>query len=422
MRFIPFLFWAGLSTAASPQITTIYSFAGGSDAAYPGASLTIGKGGVLYSTSHFGGTGACALGCGTVYSLAAPVGGPGVWTETVLHRFGGSPDGAEPYAGVAIGAGGALFGTTYEGGAANLGTVYSLAPPATPGGAWTESVLYSFAGSGANDGAYPDAGVVSAKGGILYGTTYYGGSGAACGLGCGVVYALTPPAAPGGAWTETVLYNFAGGAGDGANPLGLAAGANGVLYGVTRAGGASNAGTVFALAPPESGSSAWTETVLYNFGGAPNDGGAPTAVSSGAGGVLYGTTSAGGSLNMGTVYALTPPASGGAWSETVLHNFLGGNDGATPFGGVAIGTGGLFYGVTDNGGTGACFDGCGTVYSMTPGESGGSWSEVILYNFNGGAHGSNPIGGVTVAASGALYGTTGNGGSHRAGTVFKLKP
>ncbi len=162
----------------------------------------------------------------------------------MLHSFAGGGDGAFPYAGLISDASGALYGTTaYGSGAPGYGTVFKLTPSATPGGAWTESVLHSFAGGG--DGAYPFAGLISDASGALYGTTLYGSG--APGYGYGTVFKLTPPATAGGAWTESVLHSFAGG-GDGAYPYaGLISDASGALYGTASQGGGAGWGTVFEL-------------------------------------------------------------------------------------------------------------------------------------------------------------------------------
>ena len=88
----------------------------------------------------------------------------------------------------------------------------------------------------------------------LYGTTYYGGSG-----GAGTVFKLTPPATGQTVWAETVLYSFGSFDGDGANPLaGLIADKQGALYGTTKYGGTGSEGTVFKLTPPATGQTAWT--------------------------------------------------------------------------------------------------------------------------------------------------------------------
>jgi uncharacterized repeat protein (TIGR03803 family) len=279
-------------------------------------------------------------------------------TLTTLYTFTGGNDGRSPDA-VVIGSGGVLYGTTSYGGTSNYGTVYSLTPPTSPGGAWTETVLYSFAGG--SDGEYPNAGVVIGSGGVLYGTTQSGGTGPCSfpGSGCGTVYSLTPPASPGGAWIETVLHQFGANSGDGLNPhqAGLVIGSGGVLYGTTSNGGTGpcnssydgpGCGTVYSLTPPTSPSGAWTETVLYSFTG--SDGNDPIAgVVIGSGGVLYGV------LEYDSVYSLTPPTSpSGAWTETNLNHFGAGGlyDAEYPNAGVVIGSGGVLYGTTLWGGAG----------------------------------------------------------------------
>jgi hypothetical protein len=201
------------------------------------------------------------------------------------------------------------------------------------------------------------------SGGVLYGAAQSGGVNGAQ----GTVFSLTPPTAPGGAWTETTLYDFLGGA-DGSEPVaGVVIGAGGVLYGTTEAGGTGGTrGTVFSLTPPSSPGGSWTEVVLYKFAGSPSDGANPfSGVVIGTGGVLYGTTGPGGSLGDGTVFSLTPPLSpGGSWTESVLYNFTGGSDGSGPEG-VVIGSGGVLYGTTSGAGNTYCDFGCGTVFSLT---------------------------------------------------------
>jgi len=147
-------------------------------------------------------------------------------------------------------------------------------------------VIHNFGGTG--DGELPTGPVAVGNGGVLYGTTQYGGSGPSCVYGyqgCGTVYSLTPPESPGEAWTETVLYNFTGGADGGVVGAGLTAGDNGVLYGATSLGGdaactnqgTAGCGVVFSLTPPASPGGAWTETVLYTFTGG-SDGAFPNSL------------------------------------------------------------------------------------------------------------------------------------------------
>lgn len=395
--------------AASPVLTTLYSFTGKSDGKYPYAGVTIGNGGALFGTTLQG----SVYSTGTVFELKPPAATGGAWTEIVLHSFSGG-DGAYPYSAPVISTSGALLGTTDGGGATSAGAVFELTPPAGSGKGWTESVLHSFSNTH-GDGIGPYAGLLAGPGGIFYGTTAGGGANAS-----GTVFQLTPPSTPGGAWTETILYPFTGLNGDGSNPnAGVIAGANGVLYGTTQRGGAADAGTVFQLTPPSAPGGAWTETVLYSFMRG-NDGGYPLAgLTLGKGGVLYGTASAGGTMANGVVFQLAPPTSGGTWTQTVLYNFTGLNgDGALPYAGVTSGSNGALFGTTFAGGT---LD-QGTLFELKPPASpGGAWTEVLLHRFTGGNDGANPYAGLAFK-NGVFYGTTTVGGAAGYGVVFQLVP
>ncbi|HTQ57449.1 MAG TPA: choice-of-anchor tandem repeat GloVer-containing protein [Bryobacteraceae bacterium] len=368
------------------------------------------------------------FGCGTVFSLKPPALSGGTWTETVLHGFDTTTgDGGSPLGGVTIGPGGVLYGTTEVGGTTDgTGSVYALVPPAAPGAGWVENVLFSFRG---RNGAYPWAGLVVGKGSgslpTLYGTTANGGTSTNCGQnGCGTAFALTPPqsGAMTGTWSETLLHRFSS-TGDGSTPFaGLVAGSHGVLYGVTFYGGTSGAGTVFALVPPAAPGGAWTEAVVHSFSG--TDGANPQGVLAvGPDGVLFGTTAYGGPANGGTVFSLAPPSSpGGPWTETVLFGFGVSCQGINPLSGVVVGTnaGGqsVLYGTTANGGA----SGMGTVFSLAPPTyDGGMWAETVLHSF-GGVDGNYPIGSLAVGGDGTLYGTTKMGGTAGAGTVFTVTP
>ncbi len=188
--------------------------------------------------------------------------------ETVLYSFPGGVSGANPYAGLVADSSGSLYGTTGGGGnstkcnlGSGCGTVFKLTAPS-----WTETVVYSFQGQTANDGSGPQAGLIFDSAGNLYGTTASGGK-----LGYGTVFMLTPPATPGGAWTETILYSFKGAA-TGSNPASGLIFDGTALVGTTPYGGKDNFGTVFKLTPTKK--APWSETILYNFTGLA-DGGRP---------------------------------------------------------------------------------------------------------------------------------------------------
>jgi uncharacterized repeat protein (TIGR03803 family) len=167
----------------------------------------------------------------------------GRWKLTVLHSFGGpTGDGASPLGNLLLDSTGVLYGTTANGGTAGYGAVFSLTPPTASGGPWTETLLYNF--TGASDGGQPRAGLVITSAGVLYGTTYNGGS-----AGYGAVFSLTPPISAGGPWTQAVPYSFPGGIGGANPQAGLVMDATGLLYGATYTGGSSNLGTVFSLQP-----------------------------------------------------------------------------------------------------------------------------------------------------------------------------
>jgi uncharacterized protein (TIGR03437 family) len=391
---------------------------------------------------------------GGVFALAPPTGSGGPWTESVLHSFAGGPDGSYALAGVVIGTGGVLYGATAAGGPANAGTVFSLTPPKSAGGAWIESVLYAF--TGGSPGVGNLSGLAVGDGGVLYGTTEGGGTGP-CPRGCGTVFALTPPAAGlfgTQTWTASVLYPFTGGS-DGASPAGVAIGSNGVLYGTAGGGSCTpgagqlpgtGCGVVFSLTPPSSPGGAWTETVLHTFSNANGtcnpfigcfgytDGFYPSAgVAIGKGGILYGTTQGGGPANGGTLYSVTPPAdASGAWTESVLYNFTGYSAYYYPISAqpsvLVIGADGTLYGTTAIGGNGTggpyCPEGCGTVFSLTPPAAGlgGAWTESTIYSFIPGYPDLQaPTSGVAIGSGGVLYGAA-QGGSSYQGGLFSLSP
>jgi uncharacterized repeat protein (TIGR03803 family) len=282
---------------------------GGSGLSSPEARLVLDKAGNLYGTTASGGTGGCAGGCGGVFKLAHPAQQWGTWTETVLFNFSGSfGTGGGTSGGLTMDSHGALYGTTYSGSGGPSGTVFRLTP--TKGGHWSHTALYAFAGFA--DGAFPQAEVVFDKVGNLYGMTNYGGSGGpnCFGSPCGTVFELMPT--PTGPWTHTVLYSFNGGTDGGYPGRTLTLDAAGNLYGTTGIGGdpsctggsGDGCGTVFRLAPPGVQGGSWTETILHRFAGG-SDGAGPGGVTFGKGDILYGPAGAGANGD-GLVFAITP--------------------------------------------------------------------------------------------------------------------
>ena len=357
--------------------------------------------------------------------------------ETTLYTFTGGADGGSPYAGLVRDAAGNLYGATFAGGTANMGTVFKISKTGK------QTVLYSFPGK--PDAANPGSDLLLDKAGNIYGAGYYGGI-----SGFGAIFKITKSG------KEKLLYSF-GSAPDGHYPgSGLIQDAAGSVYGTTGYGGESDNGTVFKI------SKSGKEKILHSFTG--TDGQYPfSTLIQDAAGILYGTTSAGGTSGKGTVFKLTKKG-----KETVLHSFAGGTDGANPYAGLVQDGKGNFYGTTYYGGAGCQGNDCGTVFKTTPkGKTtvlhafalsdghypdfgtlvrdtagnlygttyaGGtadlgivfkvssSGKESVLYSFKGGADEGFPVAGLIRDAKGNFYGTTLGNPPTTYGTVFKLTP
>jgi uncharacterized repeat protein (TIGR03803 family) len=383
-------------------------------AKYPVGNLVFDSQGNLYGAT----TGPPS----TVFRFAPKPGGG--WSYSQLYVFDNPAKGSQVEGGLVVDGAGNLYGTTAGGGANNSdGVVFELIPNSN--GQWTETVLCDF-DAYPGDAAIPFASLIFDGRGNLYGTASAGGT-----YGFGAVFELTPSS--GGGWTESVLYSFVGPPNDGAIPLAnLVFDVAGDLYGTTQTGGpggcqvegTSGCGTVFQLSPPSAPGGAWTETVLHSFLGG-DDGGFPlSAVTLDAVGNLYGTTEEGGGLcgniGCGTVFEVSPEL--GAWTESVIHRFSSSsNDGRGPEGSLTLDSRGNLYGTTFQGGVA----GVGTVFHLKH-TSSGSWREDGSYSFTGGSDGCNPPAGVILDAGGNLYGTTRYGGdefgANGFGVVFVGRP
>lgn len=154
-----------------------------------------------------------------------------------------------------------------------------------------------------------------------------------------------------------------------------------------------------------------SEVVLHRFAEPPKGANPGSSLTRDAAGNFYGTAQFGGINNLGTVFKISPDG-----RATVIHNFKGGADGATPVAGVILDAAGNIYGTTTQGGAkSACSSGCGVVFKVDP-----VGNESVLYSFSGGADGSDPIGGVVLDSAGDLYGTASGGGIQRCGVVYQL--
>ena len=401
---IAFVLTVGTMQAAQGStFNVIYNFTGGSDGTSPYAGLTVDGTGALYGTTLSGGAG-----FGTVFKLAKT---GSSWVFTTLYTFTGGNDGASPRSRVIIGPDGGLYGETFAGGGQGCGgrgcgTAFEVRK-SCPGPIcrWAETVLYRF--TGGTDGGEPIGDPIFDASGNLYGATTIGGKPHGCGgLGCGTVFKLTHS---GGSWTETALYQFAGG-NDGVFPDGgVIFDTSGNLYGTTCCGGGShNAGTVFKLTSSGSG---WTESLLYTFQGL-TDGKEPvTGLMFDTSGNLYGSTLLGGTGGGGTVFELTP--SGGSWT---FHLLYGARGSAGPYGTLMMDADGNLYGTTFQDGLHLF----GSVFKLT--HSGGDWTYNSFHDFTDGLDGGFPFSNLVFDSSGNLYGTGALGGVNGYGVVVEVTP
>jgi uncharacterized repeat protein (TIGR03803 family) len=414
---------AALTVSASlhgQTLNTLFTFGNAKLGSQPEDGVAIGANGELFGITFRGGT----SNLGVAYELAPPSSSGDPWTVSAIHEF--TTLEGNPGAGLMFEPSGVLYGVASGYNTGLDGTVFEFRPPAASGARWREATLYTFSGAPA-DGQIPQGAPVFGPDHALYGTTYSGGD-----KDDGTAYRLAPPETKGGAWTEEVLWSFPGYSGDGQGPVGtLTLGADGAIFGVTQYGGLGG-GTVFELTPPTTSGGSWTETLLYEF---PLQGGFsgsayPTGVILGPNGVLYGTTGQydgrvcdSGKNPCGTVFQLVPPETpGGAWTETTIHTFFfGAGDGDAPYAPPLLGSDGVLYGTTGGGGA----TGHGTIFKMLPPSLlGGSWTEVILYSFTGGADGWLPTN-IAFGPDGRLYGTTSlvtspRGRVYSQGTVFQF--
>jgi uncharacterized repeat protein (TIGR03803 family) len=361
--------------AASPALhaqtyQVIHNFSDSVDGQYPNG-LTRDAAGNFYGTAWAGGP----TGRGTVFKLDATT-----HMLSVLHAFRDAPDASRPLSGVIVDSAGNLYGTTESGGINNAGAVYKIDT------ARVETILHSFNGV---DGGQVTAGLARDPAGNFYAPTYSGGL-----YGEGVVFWINTLG------TEKTLYQFVGP--DGSRPYGrVARDSSGNLYGTTASGGAYGEGNAFKLSPNG------TLTVLHNFtGGADGTGSSADSLLDAAGN-LYSTSAGGGDFGFGTVFKIDSTG-----NLTVLHSFSG-PDGANPAAGLVFDAAGNLYGNTVNGGD---FN-LGVVFKIDP-----LGNETVLHSFAGNPDGQRPTATMLVARDGTIFGSTGQGGTHDAGTLFRLKP
>jgi uncharacterized repeat protein (TIGR03803 family) len=367
-----------VSSAWAQPFTTLYTFTGLSDGAFPQAGLVL-SGNTLYGTAS---SGTEPNSYGVVFAVNTD--GTGF---TNLYNFTNGTDGAVPLAGLVL-SGNTLYGTT-SGGTNGYGTVFSV----LTGGTGFKT-LYSF--TNGTDGSVPVGGLVL-SGSTLYGTASQGGS-----AGRGSIFSI----GTGGSGFKT-LYAFTN-SGDGSAPKANLLLSGSKLYGTASSGGSAGSGTVFSINTDGS-----SFQKLYTFTGG-SDGATPLGALTISGNSLYGTASAG-AAGYGSVFSLNTST----LTFSNLYSFTNGLDGAYPLGGLVL-SGGNLYGAV-SAGVNLTYQpptpaGFGAVFSIS--TNGGNFNS--LYAFTGGRDGYMPASGLILSGS-TLYGTAYNGGVDPAvGSVFEL--
>jgi|SRR5579859_4290705 len=402
---------ASTSGARASTVTTAYQFDGATGMAPRNGNLLF-SGGAIFGSTYGGG----ANDQGAIITVPLTADGTG----TLVYSFTGT-QGAHPNGSLVADAGGNLYGTTQGGGAANVGTIFKLIRPAAAGGAWGFSLLHEFAGS--PDGAMPIVGLTFGPDGALYGTAKFGGTGTcvAPGVmnGCGTVFRITT----GGAFR--VIHQFADAFVSGRYPsTNVVVDPAGNVIGTTSTGAteADGGGNLFRIAPDG------TFLVVSTFsvrGPIVNPIG--TIVRDSAGSIYGMVTFSGTFPNPPTGAAVFKIAA--ITHKTSVLTTLGRQ--ASTSGVTLSRSGALYY--TTTGGSVTNFDaaaiavmqGPGTVYALVPGSAPVAIASLDYANLS-------PIGSVIADSAGNLWGQSSAGGivcdapsngtQSGCGTIYKLTP
>ncbi len=360
-----------VAALTAPAYADLYNFPTNSG---PRGNLMIGSDGTIYGTTYSGGL----SNAGQLFSISSSGAG-----FASLHSFDGT-NGANPYSGAIFGLDGNFYGTTYAGGASNLGTVYRL----RNNGQGSFTNLVTFVGA---NGAQPYAGLIQSTNDTnFYGTTSAGGDN-----GRGTIFKMSPDGA------LANLYPFTGGS-DGGTPLAtLVAGTNGSFYGTTFFGGVVGLGTVFNI------TTNGTFTSLHSFTGLVGGAYPAAPLVLGRDGFFYGTTTAGGVSNAGSIFKIGPD---GAFTSLIditdptvtLTN--------AP---LVQGSDGTFYGTAYSGGA----SNLGFTFHISTSNT----LEVIDFTgTNGVVAGGHPYAGQTLFTNGIFYGVTSDGGVNNGGVLYRI--
>ncbi|MGH6876547.1 MAG: choice-of-anchor tandem repeat GloVer-containing protein, partial [Rhizomicrobium sp.] len=280
-----------------------------------------------------------------------------------------------------------------------IAAAFVLVAGSTPASAHGFQIVHNFT-NGA-DGGVPPYTLVLDKKGRLLGTASQGGK-----HGAGIVFGLKRKKSD---WTLTPLYNFSGT--DGQPGWGLTL-FKGSIY--------TNASYAEVMGGPcgsalqlNHGRKSWQSVLMHTY--VQKQDGCPTGnLLLDRAGDVYGVTQDGGAGGWGSVFELS--YSGSTWSQTILYSFEGGSDGGAPYSGLVFDKAGNLYGTATARGAG----GYGTVFELSPSQSG--WTYSVLYSFQGGNDGGQPVAGLIFDKAGNLYGAAESYGANGGGTIFELSP
>jgi uncharacterized repeat protein (TIGR03803 family) len=367
------------SAEAQTNFMVLKLFAGDVDGAVPACTLVADQSGMLYGTTLAGGV----SNAGTVFRINK--GGSGFST---LKRFNVS-DGANPFAGLLVGSDGALFGTTYNGGASSAGTLFKVNRDGSD-----FALLHEFLGG--TDGANPQNGLIKGSDGMIYGVIPNGNS-----VAHGAIFRINKD---GSGYSQVFVFTdlVVTGVQPGCK---LVEGSNGALYGTARVGGATFRGIIFKVNKDGTG-----YTILYNFQKGIHDGAGPAAgLVKGSDGFLYGAAHLGGTLGVGTVFRIDE--NGGGYGT--LWNFqTNGLSGQFPISELVEGADGALYGTTLQDVDGSSN---GTFFKVNKDGSG----FVTLRSFSS-ADGAQPNGTLMQDDKGILYGSVQYGNVNGVGCLVSL--
>jgi uncharacterized repeat protein (TIGR03803 family) len=342
---------------------------------HPRAGLLQSSDGMLYGTTYDGGNHQR----GTIFRVS-PTG-----QLTTLVHFEGQ-NGAYPLAELIQASDGHFYGTTTQGGPRNQGTLFRL----TQAGELTTLVRF-----GGRQGIYPSGPLVEGTNQVLYGTTQKGGNLNRCLDGCGTVFRV---GFKGGLYT---LLEFNGL--NGAMPLaGVTLDPEGILWGTTFKGGLNRVGSIFKLNPK----GGFKKIITFNVFNGAHPVGQLTLMKDRETYAFYGVTQTGGNNGQGTLFRLMPSG-----QLTSLFHFDG-NTGANPDAGMILASNGILYGTTANGASHYA----GGVYQWS-----GKNAFRVFRIFHP-RNGAMPRGVLVEGTDGFLYGTTEGGGQYSLGTIFRFKP